>query len=210
MKSKNIWKYGFNWGTIIGAVYFLHSLIGHFAKLEASFFWSLLGSFIIIFGLIWTLSNYRKNIVKQNVSFGRFFAIGTIMSLFISLFFTLFMALYIIKLNPTFFDNFLIQYQDIFDSMGIEIDVFENEEFLDMVKVVFFPSSYISNFIGNLFYLLLISFLLSRPSFGAMRQAPRPPMSNDYVPYKETKNEEEKVEEIEESKESSEEENKDS
>ncbi|MBP1644479.1 MAG: hypothetical protein H6Q16_54 [Bacteroidetes bacterium] len=209
MKSKNIWKYGFNWGSIVGGIYFLYNLLGFLMKIESSIFWSLLGTFIIVFGLVWAMANYKKNIAKENLSFGKYFSIGTVMCLVIALFVTLYMTIYTLKLNPLFYDNLLIQYQDMLDEMGLKINVLDNSEFQRLFQISFLPSSYISTFIGNLFYVLLLSFLLSRPTFGAPNQTPSNQNYNDYVPYKDVK--EDTSEDDEKEEESSEkQENKDS
>ena len=209
MKSKNIWKYGFNWGSIVGGIYFLYNLLGYLMKIESSFFWSILGTFIIVFGLGWAMANYKRNIARENLSFGKFFSIGTIMCLIIALFLTLYMTIYTLKLNPLFYDNLLIQYQDMFDQMGLEINVLENKDFQRLFQISFLPSSYISTFIGNLFYVLLLSFLLSRPTYGAPNQTPNNQKYNDYVPYKEVKEEDASEEDEKEEESSENKENKD-
>ena len=208
MKSKNIWNYGFNWGSIVGGIYFLYNLLGYLMKIESSFFWSLLGTFIIVFGLGWAMANYKRNVAKENLSFGKYFSIGTVMCLVIALFVTLYMTIYTLKLNTLFYDNLLLQYQDMFDQMGLEINVLENKDFQRFSQISFLPSIYISTFIGNLFYVLLLSFLLSRPTFGAPNQTQNNQKDNDYVPYKDVK---EDTPEIDENKEESSEnkENKD-
>lgn len=190
MKSKNIWKYGFNWGSIIGGAFFVYHIIGFFLKIEANFIWGLLGTFIIVFGMGWSMINYKKGVLKENLKFGKFFALGTIMSLVISLFFIFFMVLYIAKLNTTYLDNFLLQYQDVLDSTGSEVDIVNNPLFMKTIRIVFFPSIYIFDFIGNLFYVLLFSFLLSRPTLGMPMQGSNRPSANDYVPYQDVKEEE--------------------
>lgn len=192
MKSKNIWKYGFNWGSIIGGAFFVYHIIGFFLKIEANFLWGLLGTFIIVFGMGWSMINYKKSVLKENLKFGKFFALGTIMSLVISLFFVLFMVLYVAKLNTTYLDNFLLQYQDVLDSAGSEVDIVNDPLFMKTIKLFFLPSIYIFDFIGNLFYVLLFSFLLSRPTIGMPMQGPNRPGANDYVPYEDVKKEEEK------------------
>ncbi|MDD2530264.1 MAG: DUF4199 domain-containing protein [Bacteroidales bacterium] len=196
MKSKNIWKYAFNWGSIIGGIYLLYRLIGFFLKLETSFLWSLIGTFILVFGMGWAMINYKKNVLRQNITFGKFFAIGTIMSLVIAFFSTLFLTIYAVKLNPSFLDDFLMQYQELLDSVDPSINVYENEEFRSIIQAVFIPSNYVFSFIGNLFYVLILSLLLTRPSFGANIQ----PLDkdNDYVPYKEVSEEPEVTEEEDE------------
>ncbi len=208
MKSKNIWKYGFNWGSIVGGIYFLYNFLGYLMKIESSIFWSLLGTFIIVFGIGWAMANYKKNIAKENLSFGKYFSIGTVMCLVIALFVTLYMTIYTLKLNPLFYDNLFIMYQDMFDEMGLDFNVLENNEFQRLFQISFLPSSYISTFIGNLFYVLLLSFLLSRPTFGTPNQTQNKQNFNDYVPYKDVK--EDTPEEDENEEESSEkQENKD-
>jgi hypothetical protein len=191
MKSKNIWKYGFNWGSIIGGAFFVYHIIGFFLKIEANFLWGLLGTFIIVFGMGWSMVNYKKNVLKENLKFGKFFALGTIMSLFISIFFLFFMFLYVAKLNTTYLDNFLLQYQDVLDSAGSEVDIVNDPLFMKTIRIFFFPSIYIFDFIGNLFYVLLFSFLLSRQGIG-MSNVQNRPDANDYVPYQDVKKEEEK------------------
>lgn len=190
MKSRNIWKYGFNWGSIVGGIYFFYNLLGFILKIESSFFWSLLGTFIIVFGLGWVMLNYKRNIVKENLSFGKYFSIGTIMCLVIALFVTLYMTIYTLKLNPLFYDNLFVMYQDMFDKMGFEINVVDNTQFQKMFQISFLPSTYISTFIGNLFYVLLLAFLFSRPTFGIQNQTPNNQNFNDYVPYEDVKKEE--------------------
>ena len=106
MNSKNIWKYGFNWGSIIGGAIFVYHIIGFLLKIDTSFMWGLLGTFNIVFGMGRSVINYKKNIAKNNLKFGRIFGLGTIISLVISLFFTAYMVLYVAKLNPTYLDNF--------------------------------------------------------------------------------------------------------
>lgn len=196
MKNKNIWIYGFNWGSIIGGAFFFYRILGYSMNLEMSFFWSFIGSFIVVFGMGWSMVNYRKNIVKTNLKFGRYFSIGAIMSIFISLFTTLFMMVYIWKLNPIYLDNFLVQMQEIYDQMGYGIEIYDNPNIYKMVKIVFFPSTFIFDYIGNLFYVLIVSMVISRPMMGQamMQNRPNP---NDYVPYKDINKEEEEIKEIE-------------
>lgn len=196
MKNKNIWKYGFNWGSIIGGAFFVYHIIGFFLKIDTSFIWGLLGTFIIVFGMGWSMVNYKKNILKENLKFGKFFALGTIMSLVISIFFLFFMVLYVAKLNTTYLDNFLLQYQDVLDSAGSEVDIVNDPLFMKTIRIFFFPSIYIFDFIGNLFYVLLFSFLLSRPTIG-MQKVQNRPNPNDYVPYQEVKEEDKEDEEDE-------------
>lgn len=195
MNSKNIWKYGFNWGSIIGGAIFVYHIIGFFLKIDSSFMWGLLGTFIIVFGMGWAIINYKKNILKTNLKFGKVFGLGTIISLVISLFITAYMLLYTAKLNPTYLDNFLIQYQDMLDKMGSNINVIDNPIFLKTINVFFFPSIYLGNLIGNLFYVLLFSILLSSPVFGARIQEQKRPDANDYVPYTDMKKDDDKVKE---------------
>lgn len=189
MNSKNIWKYGFNWGSIIGGAVFVYHIIGFFLKVDFSFIWSLIGTFIIVFGVGWAMINYKKNIIKENLKFGRLFGLGTIISLVISLFFTAYMVLYAAKLNPTYLDNILIQYQDMLDSMGSNLNIVDNPVFLKTINIFFFPSIYLGDFIGNLFYVLLFSIMLSRPMFGMPIQGQNRPSANDYIPYTDLKKE---------------------
>ncbi|MDD2192805.1 MAG: DUF4199 domain-containing protein [Bacteroidales bacterium] len=189
MKSKNIWNYGFSWGSIIGGAYFFYHLIGYALSIETNFFWSFIGTFVIVFGMGWAMVNYRKNIIKDNMKFSKSFSIGAIMSIFISLFTTLFMVIYIGKLNPIYLDNFLVQYQDILDQMGSQIDVFEDPLILKTIKIVLFPSMFIFDYLGNIFYSLLVSLVVSRPLIGQPMPIHRPE-KNDYVPYKDVKEEE--------------------
>lgn len=189
MKSKNIWKYGFNWGSIVGGAFFLYHVFGFLFKIETNFLWSFLGTFVVVFGMGWAMVNYRKNVMKMNLKFGKLFSIGAIMSIFISLFLSLFMVIYIAKLNPTYLDGFLIQYQDILDQMGSEIDAFD-PLIIKTIKAVLIPSIYIFDYIGNLFYVLILTLVLSRPTLANQinRNSPNP---NDYVPYQDLKKEEE-------------------
>lgn len=191
MNSKNIWKYGFNWGSIIGGAIFVYHIIVFLLKIDTSFMWGLLGTFIIVFGMGWSVINYKKNIAKNNLKFGRIFGLGTIISLVISLFFTAYMVLYVAKLNPTYLDNFLIQYQDMLDSMGSNINVVDNPVFLKTINVFFFPSIYLGDLIGNLFYVLLFSIMLSRPMYRMPIQEQKRPSANDYMPYADSKKEDE-------------------
>lgn len=197
MKNKNIWNYGFSFGSIIGGAYFFYHIIGYALNIETNFFWSFIGTFVIVFGMGWTMVNYRKNIIKDNMKFSKFFSIGAIMSIFISLFTTLFMVIYIGKLNPSYLDNFLVQYQSILSEMGSDIDVFEDALIQKTIKIVLFPSMFIFDYIGNIFYSLLVSLVVSRPLIGQPMTINRP-RKNDYVPYQEIKEEENEVVENEE------------
>ncbi len=194
MKSKNIWNYGFSWGSIIGGAYFFYHIIGYALNIETNFFWSFIGTFVIVFGMGWAMVNYRKTFIEEKMKFSKFFSIGAIMSIFISLFTTLFMVIYIGKLNPSYLDNFLVQYQDILDQMGSQIDVFEDPLILKTIKVVLFPSMFIFDYIGNIFYSLLVSLVVSRPLISQPMSIHRPD-KNDYVPYQEVKEEEIEVKE---------------
>lgn len=189
MNSKNIWKYGFNWGSIVGGTYFFGRVIGFYLKIENSFFWGLLVSFVIVFGLGYAMINYRRKVMQNNVvKFSRLFAIGTLMSVFISLFTTLFMLLYITKLNPEYFSDFMSQYmkmmQSSSSSYGVQITDYSMVE--NIVKIGFIPIGYITDFIGNLFYVLLLSWLMS--SSPMVRRNSMPPRNpeNDYTPYQDT------------------------
>jgi hypothetical protein len=189
MNSKNIWKYGFNWGSIIGGIYFLYRLLGNLLNFETSLLWSFLGLLIILFGLVWAMINYKRNVAKENLKFGKYFSIGAIMSLFMSLFLTLFMALYITKLNPTYLDDFLLTYQDFLDASGNNINIIDNPKFIRAIEIAFLPFSYVFSFLGYLFYVLIIALLLSYFNLGNTRRSSNTSSNNDYIPYQEIKEE---------------------
>ena len=72
MKSENIYKYAFNWGSAIGAIFFVYMLLGFILKLDNNFLWDFLGSIIVIFGTAWAMTNYKRNIIKKEIGFTGF------------------------------------------------------------------------------------------------------------------------------------------
>jgi len=189
MNSKNIWKYGFNWGSVVGGAYFLGRVIGFYLKIESSFFWGLLVSFIIVFGLGYAMINYRRNVSQtQEIKFSRFFAIGTVMSLFISLFTTLFMVLYVTKLNPEYFSDFMSSYMKVMQSSSYGIQIKDYSIIENIVKIGFIPVGYVTDFIGNLFYVLLLSWLMSSIARTRGNYTLPHNLDNDYTPYKDVNN----------------------
>lgn len=190
MKSENIYKYAFNWGSAIGAVFFVYMLLGFILKLDNNFLWDFLGSIIVIFGTAWAMTNYKRNIIKKEIGFSRLFLLGTISSLVVSFFTLLYMILYIIKLDPNYFNNIVEFSQDIFEQSGSNVDVLNDKTVLNTMQIIIFPSIFIADFIGNLFYTLLLSILISLQR----TIPPTPDKYNDYTPYKK---DEEKKEDIE-------------
>lgn len=177
MKDRNIWIYGFNWGSIIGAGILIFKLIGYYIELEQSFIWNMLTSLIFIFGFSWIITNYKRNIIKENLKFSRLFLLGFIASLLVSLFHVFYMTIYMSRLEPSYFNDFLILYQDILNEMGSGLVL--SDEIIYLIEKMLLPLFYIANLIGNLFYVLLISILISM-----QRMLPNiPSENNDYSPY---------------------------
>lgn len=192
MKSENIYKYAFNWGSAIGAVFFVYMLLGFILKLDNNFLWDFLGSIIVIFGTAWAMTNYKRNIIKKEIGFSRLFLLGTISSLVVSFFTLLYMILYIIKLDPNYFNNMVEFSQDIFEQSGSNVDVLNDKTVLNTMQILIFPSIFIADFIGNLFYTLLLSILIPLQR----TLPPTPDKNNDYTPYKKNEEDKEDVEEI--------------
>lgn len=187
MNSKNIWKYGFNWGSIVGAAYFLGRIIGFYLKIENSFFWGLLVSFIIVFGLGYAMLYYKRSISpKEEIKFGKYFAMGTVMSLFMSLFTTLFMLLYVTKLNTGYFSDFMSSYMKVMQGSSYGIQITDYSMIERIVKIGFIPVGYVTDFIGNLFYVLLLSWLFSSTQKRRNYTYPQN-LDNEYMPYKDMK-----------------------
>ncbi|MBP1629418.1 MAG: hypothetical protein H6Q15_311 [Bacteroidetes bacterium] len=191
MKSENIYKYAFNWGSAIGAIFFVYLLLGYILHIDGNFMWDFLGSIIIIFGTAWAMTNYKRNVIKKEIGFSRLFLLGTISSLVVSFFTLLYMILYIIKLDPNYFNNIVEVYQDILDKSGSNIDALNDKTVLNTMQILIFPSIFIADFIGNLFYTLLLSILISLQR----TMPPTPDKYNDYTPYKKSEEDKEDVEE---------------
>lgn len=203
MKNKNIWVYGFNWGSIIGGSLLVLNVLGFFLGFMDSFLWGLLTSLVFIFGMVWTITNYKKNIIKTDMKFSRLFLLGMISAFIISFFHMLYMMIFVYKLNPTYFDDFLVLYQDILNSMKFDLVLEDEPDMVRAIERALIPSFFIANFIGNLFYVLLISILISFQK----QVIPTPNPNQDYTPYQNSENnEQEDLEEEEEEEEDEEDE----
>ncbi len=180
MKDQNIWKYGFNWGSIIGAGIFLTRILGHYFGGEGGIFWPFLASIVFIFGTAWMINNYGRNIIKEKMKFSRMLLLGFISSLVVSFFHVLYMIVYINKLNPGFFNEMLAQYE----KLGINIDVYSDTNIANAIEFAMYPATYVIELISNTFYILMIAGIITlqnRPNYRGSN--PNIPPRSDYTPY---------------------------
>ncbi len=166
---RNSWaKFAFYWGSVFGAVVFLYQLLSALLGFSSTFFQTLLYSFFIVFTLIFVLGKYRKQNNVQFLAFGQSLKILTIVSLVMSAFFALFTFVLISKLQPTLLQEAMNQYITLLEGQDIEVPEFEDENMFGILQVAFVITSFVSDFVGNFFYALFISFMFSRRLDGRM------------------------------------------
>ncbi|MDR0971037.1 MAG: DUF4199 domain-containing protein [Bacteroidales bacterium] len=195
MNSKNIWKYGFNTGSLIGGAYFLYNIASVLFAFEANVIWRFLGSFIIIFGFGWALTNYRKNVYKEKLTFSKAFSLGAVISLIMTLIYAIFQILLVVQLNPNFLDDYVVLSQQTLEQMNYDTALIYDETMVSALKTMYMPFELIRDYIGNLFCLLLVILVLSQMLFSSSQNDnEKPNDNNDYVPYKDVTKENEETE----------------
>lgn len=158
-------KFGFYYGTICGGIAFAYHFLAQWIGFTTNFFYGLLYSFFVLFSLMWL---YKKYISLQEgereFSFSTFMKIGAIFSLTISFFYLVFCFAKIEFLDPNFINMLMELSEQTMSEMGIANLEF-GENYATYLSVTFLITNFIGDFLGNIFYALLLALILKNRKF---------------------------------------------
>ncbi|MDR1848267.1 MAG: DUF4199 family protein [Bacteroidales bacterium] len=162
MEREKYASYAFKTGSMLGGILFLYYIVMFYIANNSSFV-SWIYLLLFIGGLLWSFINYRRNVYrKPKVKFGRFMAIGAIISLVVAFFVAVYEALHIYKLDTAFIQNMLDDFVTQFESMGMDASIYEDERMFGLTQAGYPFFSFIGVLIRNIFWTLIVSFIASR------------------------------------------------
>ncbi|MCF0210639.1 MAG: DUF4199 domain-containing protein [Bacteroidales bacterium] len=161
-EKKAYLQYAFRYGSIAGFIMFLYNLLGFYTKFENKLLFSDIGFAITLFFLLYVFRHYRRLYSNQNIKFGRYFAIGCLVTLCIAAFNTLYLYLKITILDPFYFTQVLNAMFEMMKEYKINnIELFtENPQLIPVMKASFLFTSFILSFVGNILYVLLLAWTM--------------------------------------------------
>ena len=153
-------KFGFYYGTICGGISFAFHLLSQWLGFTTNFFYGLIYSFFVLFSLMWVYKKYLTLQEKENgVEFSDFMTIGAIFSLTISFFYLMFTFARIEFLDPNFLNLIAEMAQEMMQQSGMaELSLREG-------YVTVLVTSFLGDFLGNMFYAFLLALILKNRNF---------------------------------------------
>jgi hypothetical protein len=153
-------KFGFYYGTICGGISFAFHLLSQWLGFTTNFFYGLIYSFFVLFSLMWVYKKYLTLQEKENgVEFSAFMTIGAIFSLTISFFYLMFTFARIEFLDPNFLNLIAEMSQEMMQQSGMaELSLREG-------YVTVLVTSFLGDFLGNMFYAFLLALILKNRKF---------------------------------------------
>lgn len=153
-------KFGFYYGTICGGISFAFHLLSQWLGFTTNFFYGLIYSFFVLFSLMWVYKKYLTLQEKENgVEFSAFMTIGAIFSLTISFFYLMFTFARIEFLDPNFLNLIAEMTQEMMQQSGMaELSLREG-------YVTVLVTSFLGDFLGNMFYAFLLALILKNRKF---------------------------------------------
>ena len=153
-------KFGFYYGTICGGISFAFHLLSQWLGFTSNFFYGLIYSFFVLFSLMWVYKKYLTLQEKENgVEFSAFMTIGAIFSLTISFFYLMFTFARIEFLDPNFLNLIAEMSQEMMQQSGMgELNLREG-------YVTVLVTSFLGDFLGNMFYAFLLALILKNRKF---------------------------------------------
>ncbi len=153
-------KFGFYYGTICGGISFAFHLLSQWLGFTTNFFYGLIYSFFVLFSLMWVYKKYLTLQEKENgVEFSAFMTIGAIFSLTISFFYLMFTFARIEFLDPNFLNLIAEMAQEMMQQSGMaELSLREG-------YVTVLVTSFLGDFLGNMFYAFLLALILKNRKF---------------------------------------------
>lgn len=158
-------KFGFYYGTICGGISFAFHLLSQWLGFTTNFFYGLIYSFFVLFSLMWVYKKYLTLQEKENgVEFSAFMTIGAIFSLTISFFYLMFTFARIEFLDPNFLNLLAEMTQEMMQQSGMgELNL--GEGFTNILYVSVLVTSFLGDFLGNMFYAFLLALILKNRKF---------------------------------------------
>jgi hypothetical protein len=153
-------KFGFYYGTICGGISFAFHLLSQWLGFTTNFFYGLIYSFFVLFSLMWVYKKYLTLQEKESgVEFSAFMTIGAIFSLTISFFYLMFTFARIEFLDPNFLNLIAEMSQEMMQQSGMaELSLREG-------YVTVLVTSFLGDFLGNMFYAFLLALILKNRKF---------------------------------------------
>ena len=151
-------KFGFYYGTIFGGVAFAFHLLSQYIGFTANFFYGLIYSFFVLFSLMWVYKKYLSVQEKESgIEFSALMKIGTLFSLTVSFFYLIFTFARIEFIDP----NFLNQLEEVMKTSGFSFP----QDYSSVIYTTVLVSSFLGDFIGNMFYAFLLALILKNRVF---------------------------------------------
>ena len=158
-------KFGFYYGTIFGGIAFAFHLLSQYIGFTTNFFYGLIYSFFVLFSLMWL---YKKYLSLQEdgkgVDFSTLMKIGTLFSLTISFFYLMFTFARIEFIDPNFLNLLMEMTQEMISQSAMpELNL--GDGYATTLYVTVLVTSFIGDFLGNMFYAFLLALILKNRKF---------------------------------------------
>lgn len=158
-------KFGFYYGTIFGGIAFAFHLLSQYIGFTTNFFYGLIYSFFVLFSLMWLYKKYFSVQENENgIEFSAFMKIGSVFSLTISFFYLIFTFARIEFIDPNFLNLLMEMTQEMIAQSAMpEINFGDWDATTLYVRVL--VTSFIGDFLGNMFYAFLLALILKNRKF---------------------------------------------
>jgi uncharacterized membrane-anchored protein YitT (DUF2179 family) len=162
MENGKYASHSFKMGSLIGGIIFLYYILMSFIGNPFITIHLFIYMVLLTIGMIFCFTRYRQAQSDVNVKYGRYMAMGTIISLIVALFMTLFFAIYIIKINPAYIQQSIDESVKILENNGMEqyAEIYQKDEMFKMLQVSSILGWFIKEFVVNIILSLLVSFVI--------------------------------------------------
>lgn len=113
------------YGLYTGLMLVLIQTIQYLAGLYVSFFFSILTGSLFIAAIVLSIRNYRENELSGWLNYGEGVTLGTLLSLAAALIYGAFMLLLVTVIDTTYFDELIIQTQEMMEASKVPDEVIE-------------------------------------------------------------------------------------
>lgn len=158
-------KFGFYYGTICGGIAFAFHLLSQYIGFTTNFFYGLIYSFFVLFSLMWVCKKYLSVQENENgIEFSAFMKIGFVFSLTISFFYLIFTFARIEFIDPNFLNLLMEMTQEMIAQSAMP-DIDLGEGYATTLYVMVLVTSFIGDWLGNMFYAFLLALILKNRKF---------------------------------------------
>ncbi|MDR1726280.1 MAG: DUF4199 domain-containing protein [Bacteroidales bacterium] len=166
MENEKYASYSFKKGSIIGGIIFIYYIIMSFVSNPFSSIHLFIYVLLMTSGLAYTFVRYKQAVLKTKIKYGRFMAIGTIISLVVAFFWALFYAIYIIKIDPLYFQTSIEQGIQLLEDKGLNdyAAIYQKDSMFKIMQIFSIIGIYLQEFIMNIIISLIVSFVIYRIS----------------------------------------------